>query len=564
MFNAKYYVDNDLAISAEKCEKSIIPFVDPIETDVYDNAIILPLRWSHKLSEPSTVRDVYEGGVCSSDFTFLAGFHLKRNAIKPSNLECTECYVPDNIENCDETIIYGGYLTRSFGLTITDGVTRLWYALREKKHKIAFVLRDEIDPYSAFHCALFELAGIPKNRIAIIDTPTRFRQVIVPRQSAYWLDTYNKEFFEVLYNKIRETAKPARSKRIYLSRAKYATQDLFNESYFEDYFSSNGYDIIYPEQLPIDQQISYIAGAEEIACTYGTLSHLSLFAQPGIKCIFLLRSANLTADFIRQHIINNAKNLDFVFIDVSLNLLPTYHDAYSGYIIGPSCSWTDFLKNEYGIETNVDIFDYLNKANIKLGDYIKHYLYKTKSRRNFVGTFGYRFNHIAYLKSLYNSFYKSGYSEMLTTMKINENPDFINKMFQCREIVSNQTCTIKLCQDGSLTAVRGNMFQECKYWSYFNLRLFFLNQKYEPVIEFSTRDYEEKTLLGRYRIYLGRSITSKSFANYKLSTKNNVIIKFIIKLLVNKKMYKKFKKDPVLFFDDSKSNIIKSIGKFYL
>lgn len=564
MFKKKYYTNNDLSSLAEETERSVRQFQYKQDNFyVRDDAVILPMN-----IYPTTVETarsfIYEGGVCDENFNFIDGYFLKKDSHDPLTVECVSSYVPDNIKSINETVIFAGYLARPFGLAITDSLTRLWYPIinKDKKQKIAFMVRDGFNPFKLFHMKLLGLLGIDEEQIIIITEPTKFKRVIIPKQAVFWLDGYDTELFLLPYDAARNSVVPKKFKKIYLSRSKYENHDMFNEEFFEKFFTSQGYEVIYPEQLELEEQIAYLAGAEEIACTYGTLSHMLLFSRPNTKCIFLLRSSTLTYDFTRQYIVNQSKDLNYVFVDVSLNLLPATHDTYSGYIVGPSCNWQTFIKNELGINVEIDIFDYLNKLNLRLGDYVKLYLEKAKKSYVLQETFEYRFNYAYYLKSLFSAFEQDGCEDMLNAMKTPGNPTFSNKVFKCTGINSGDGCIIKFCINGSIKMLEGHLGQDVMYWAYFRHRLILLNRKYSPVMEFDIKNFTKRIAPGGGKIFQGCSL-SGDYISYRLLSVSNAIPRIIIKFLVNNKKYKKLKRNPEDFFNDSKSSVIRFISRFY-
>lgn len=74
----------------------------------------------------------------------------------------------------------------------------------------------------------------------------------------------------------------------------------------------------------------------------------------------------------------------------------------------------------------------------------------------------------------------------------------------------------------------------------------------------------EKIRIKKGKEYLGQifPIYERILLKKQVETKRR-LLRILVKLLVNKRKYKKLKKDYKLFFKDSKSRIIKSIGKYY-
>lgn len=60
----------------------------------------------------------------------------------------------------------------------------------------------------------------------------------------------------------------------YISRSNYNKSggQVVNESYYENWYSRHGYEVIIPESLPVYRQIVLIANAEAIATTVQVIS----------------------------------------------------------------------------------------------------------------------------------------------------------------------------------------------------------------------------------------------------------------------------------------------------
>lgn len=64
-----------------------------LKAPAYDNAVLLPLR-RKKDATVVTVNGIYEGGVCTEDYTFVTGLHRSYSR-KEENWCCVDSYVPE-------------------------------------------------------------------------------------------------------------------------------------------------------------------------------------------------------------------------------------------------------------------------------------------------------------------------------------------------------------------------------------------------------------------------------------------------------------------------------------
>ena len=545
MFNSNFYLSDDDYTSTKRAYDNIRECEYDAEPDVYEDAIILPRV------------DRHLGGVCDSSFRFLAGYERYDYPNTKNNwLDITESYHPDEVLKSDETVIFAGMMIGHFGHLITDCVTRLWYVIKNPdiKHRIAYMfVGDTATEMQPYHYEFLSLLGIGRDRILLVETPTQFKKVIVPKQSCHWCSSYHKDLFYIVYDEITRKITPKKDRKLYLSKSKYKDSNrlIFNEGYFEDFFEKRGFKVIYPEDLPVSEQVAYAAGAEEIACTAGTLPHFALFAKNGIKLICLVKTTYsfYLPDYI-QHVANAAKKVDFVFVDVSLNFVPATHHSQMS-LIGPTVYWKRFIRDEYGIESNEDVFDYLDKTNINLGSFLRLYLNEVSGNSNIL--------YFNYLKSMFQSFDPEGYRQLLVNGA--QEYRFRNRTFRRVSAKGGSPTILRLCDDGNIQVIGGPEVKG-KYWTCLSERLYFLDECHQPVSEFFFE-----------RMYAGRLSLNKAYMGYMCSDRkdtvrlfeiNHRILKAIIKILVGRERYRKLKSDPQSFFADSRSKVIRFLGRYYI
>lgn len=301
----------------------------------YQDALVLPLR---KIEE-GTKDGVYEGGVCDAEFNFLAG---RRRSLEKegSNFDCLSSYrVPENeIEYRDESVVFGGIITNHLGHTLLDASCRLWYLVENPDFEKVVFLEYPREFVSSFDGLKFvELMGIPREKIEVITAPTMFKEMVVPGESIHPLTGYKREFM-VPFDAIRERIAPGSVKKLYLSRRQYEMSGIVNEEFFERFYESRGFTVVSPEQLPIEEQISLVAGAEEIVSTIGTMTHLILFAQKDVKVTILNRTTCIAV----QMLIDEACGIEPYYVDATSNPLPVRH-VYGPFLMLPNRYFRDYL-----------------------------------------------------------------------------------------------------------------------------------------------------------------------------------------------------------------------------
>ena len=143
---------------------------------------------------------------------------------------------------------------------------------------------------------------------------------------------------------------------------------MHNEKYFEDFFAKHGFKIIAMEKLSIEEQISLIMGADEIASTMGTLTHWALFCKPTAKFIMFPRT-HTTQGLDFQFFIHVAINFKNVYIvDVYKSIMyPQVHYG-SECLIGSTKYWKEFVANYFG--ENIAEDDDNSYFGVALNEYI--------------------------------------------------------------------------------------------------------------------------------------------------------------------------------------------------
>ena len=297
-----------------------------------ENGIVLPLVPVPPEELPHFVLNtVCHGGVCDRDGNFVAGHRrdLNRN---PANLDCWEAYPIDEAKlvSKPEKVVFGGILYEHFGLTITESLSRLWYVVENDFDKVVFLRYPAYErTLSVDSLDMIELLGIPKEKIEVVEEPTRYEQIIVPDEAFVSFSGYMPEFKKPFQEIAKRVAKESTPKKIYLTRTAFQENDeierpryIINEEYFEDFFSRRGFAVVRPEQLDLKDQIALIYGADEIVATLGTLTHMLLFARPDVTATILIRDTPL---FIQSNV-DQACGIEPYYVDADSNPLPVDHE----------------------------------------------------------------------------------------------------------------------------------------------------------------------------------------------------------------------------------------------
>ena len=250
-------------------------------------------------------------------------------------------YPVKEIEYRDETVVYCGLLVKHWGHFLVESVSRLWYFLENDDGAVKYIFVIEENAKNQIegnYLRFFQMLGI-SDRVEIINKPVCFRSVIVPElgyaRMKYYSDPY-KSIFEAIASKAIE-ADPTidKAKKIYFSRGHFrkAISSEIGNDFLEHYFESNGFKILYPEELTLEEMICYIRFADICAVPSGTLPHNFLFAQDNKKIIIVERMPMINEI---QVDVDRMKDLDVTYIDGHWLIYPGFAGS------GPFCyGYTD-------------------------------------------------------------------------------------------------------------------------------------------------------------------------------------------------------------------------------
>jgi hypothetical protein len=228
----------------------------------------------------------------------------------------------------NEKIIYAGFMRYQWGHFIVNSMSRLWFIYKypeEKYDKIIFsVLPGDRRELSGNFLEFFKLLGI-LDKVEFIECPTAFKTVIVPELS-WSLQHHYSEEFNLVYDRLIENVLSHNEdntvqypSKVYFTRSQLKTAHLseIGMEFLDDFFASNGFSVIPPESLSLEQMVMTMQSAEVVAGASGSTVHNILFGKKGQKLIICERNS-ICNDF--QPGLNLARHVDAIFIDSSLTI----------------------------------------------------------------------------------------------------------------------------------------------------------------------------------------------------------------------------------------------------
>jgi capsular polysaccharide biosynthesis protein len=263
---------------------------------------------------PASARDTFSGAVYRADRRIVPEFLefdelTKHRVPKRVNAPVIEPARVAEAGRIDAPCVYLGPYSGHFGHFLLESLPRAWY-LKEADPAtlLLFHARSENITLSPFAAAILEALDIDPSRIRFANRDKIFSRLILPA-SQFWQGIKASPGMCVFFDHVREkmmnrrtTAGPT-PRKVYLTRRSLGAVKgpgkpravIPNEEEAEVFFRSQGYEILRPETLRLEDQVAIVANATHVAGPSGSALHLMLFnANPQAKLIELRtkRAAN--------------------------------------------------------------------------------------------------------------------------------------------------------------------------------------------------------------------------------------------------------------------------------
>lgn len=203
----------------------------------------------------------------------------------------------ENVDHLDEEVIHINIIPKHWGHFLVDVVCRLWYILENNTNcRITYCSWnfDEQQIKGNF-LEFFKLLGISEDRLVCITKPTKVKKIYIPDATYKFCGDYNEKYRTVLKKiceAVSDNSVKGSSKRIYLTRTQLKKAKFYEtgEREIEEVFRLNGFDIISPEKLTLQQQIALFKNADMLVSLSGTLPHNIVFTKPHTNLVILNRT----------------------------------------------------------------------------------------------------------------------------------------------------------------------------------------------------------------------------------------------------------------------------------
>ncbi|MFW2831510.1 glycosyltransferase family 61 protein [Sphingomonas sp. ID0503] len=228
-------------------------------------------------------------------------------------------------------VLYLGTIPKQFGHFLLDLLPRLWPVQWAKEYGYEIVAHADYDLSRAtYQSPFFEAVGLSRGDVTILNEPARFSRLFKPLALYDLHRGANPAFFEtcmqvteILSARLATYRQP---ERVYLSRRCWGKRRILqNEEAVEALFQERGYEIVFPEQLSVLEQMAAVASAKHLAGAIGSQTYLALFQRRPETAIIL---APMT----------------FTFADDAI--IAAYRQARCGFVLGTPSDMTQSPRNQ--------------------------------------------------------------------------------------------------------------------------------------------------------------------------------------------------------------------------
>lgn len=288
-----------------------------------EHATIFPLR---DLQEEGLLFG--RGGVLDQEghYVPLSGFETR----------IYHAYPFENPVYKDEKVVYCGYLVNHWGHFLVEAVTRLWYVLEQDPtiDRYVFFFDENLErEIKGNYKEFFELLKI-WDKVEVVNTPTTYREVIVPEPAFFCMRYYSPKFlemFDFMVSNVQIDSSWPTYEKIFFTRSSFAKDNNydFGLEALDSFYRNNGFHLLAPETVTLSQMIHMIRSASQIATISGSVHHNMLFGKNGQKLTIIER---LIINDDHQVSINMLKELDVTPVDANFHLYPV--DTCGPYVVG--------------------------------------------------------------------------------------------------------------------------------------------------------------------------------------------------------------------------------------
>jgi hypothetical protein len=250
----------------------------PPELTVVDNAIFDP-----GAGDDSGKASRFSGGVFDAEGAAIAAAGVQRKGGKAFGGPLHRS--SGDLAPIAEDVIYLGPLYNHYGRVLLETLARAWYVNEPgavTQRVIVSTANAAQHDRAPWLAPLMDAFGIPAERLYLTPQLSRFRRITVPEPLFEQLHAAHSRMVEPFHRVAQAGGgeAPTSEQPVYLSRRGLSSRQrpVIGEAEVEEILRANGVRIVYPETLPLMDQVRIVNTHRDILSPVGSAAHTILFA----------------------------------------------------------------------------------------------------------------------------------------------------------------------------------------------------------------------------------------------------------------------------------------------
>lgn len=214
----------------------------------------------------------------------------------------------DDVAVCEQPCLYFGPLIPHYGHFLVTSLARAWLAIQPNYHDLPLICHsdhDVLDHFKGYMGVLVSALGLSASNFYAPTSDVRFTNLVIPSPAFVEEKLVHPDFVEPMHRigdaLFSSTSRHNNETPVWLSKSrmhKNSVAHVVNEDILEEMLADCGFDIIYPEQLSLPQQVELFSTRRHILGFAGSAFHNHIFSRnpPKLTCITL-------GDFVNSNLI---------------------------------------------------------------------------------------------------------------------------------------------------------------------------------------------------------------------------------------------------------------------
>jgi len=240
------------------------------------------------------------GGAFLADGTFIESSAQPRSDGRNAIRLQQPCTIPSGATNLPKAV-FGGVAFDHFGHFLLETTSRLW-CLPEYRELPWLFLTDGKPALKGYQLDFLELLGLERAQILPVDDWVHVGELVVP-EPAFIYHHHVTHAYRDIFRNARLPDNDKGGRRIFVSRGHTTIALTVGERELEEILAQDGWEIVYPEDLPAAAQAGLFRDENIVMGLQGSAMHLGLFAPAGRRVVHLCRGQGYRGYYILDDLI---------------------------------------------------------------------------------------------------------------------------------------------------------------------------------------------------------------------------------------------------------------------